>query len=209
MRLRAISLFSIAGIARLRVDSNWLNDFSDRVPLKGATARIDEVMGGMSNLVYVFDTGREDGIREPEVLRAIERVQREAERHDLLVRKAYSIVDIVKDLNQSFHDGDSAYYSIPTTARSSRSCCCSTRLPAATRWRSGPRRTSRAPTSSCGFRIAPISLTDELVQQLDRFLANDPIPGVEVQLTGIGALWLELLDYIVRARSKASSTLSR
>ena len=109
----AISLLSLLGIARLRVDSNWLDDFSDRVPLKAATTRIDEVMGGMSNLVYVFDTGREDGIRDPEVLRAIEGLQREAERHDFLVKKAYSIVDIVKDLNQSFHEGDPAYYAIP------------------------------------------------------------------------------------------------
>jgi predicted RND superfamily exporter protein len=71
----ASAVLSVLGIARLRVDSNWLDDFSDRVPLKGATARIDQVMNGLSNLVYEFDTGEEDGIREPEVLRAIEGLQ--------------------------------------------------------------------------------------------------------------------------------------
>jgi predicted RND superfamily exporter protein len=196
----AISLFSLAGIARLRVDSNWLNDFSDRVPLKGATTRIDEVMGGMSNLVYVFDTGREDGIRDPEVLRAIERVQREAEKHDFLVKKAYSIVDIVKDLNQSFHDGDPAHYAIPDD----RALVSQLLLLYET---SGGDEVEEWATTDFSranlelrLRIAPISHTDELVQQIDAYLAANPIPGVEVQLTGIGALWLELLDYIVSSQ---------
>lgn len=196
----AISLLSVAGIAQLRVDSNWLNDFSDRVPLKGATTRIDEVMGGMSNLVYVFDTGREDGIREPEVLRAIERVQRESERHEFLVKKTYSIVDIVKDLNQSFHDGDPAYHVIPDD----RALVSQLLLLYET---SGGDEVQEWATTDFSranlelrLRIAPISLTDELVQQIDAYLAANPTPGVEVELTGIGALWLELLDYIVRSQ---------
>ena len=199
-RSRRSRVFSLAGIARLRVDSNWLDDFSERVPLKGATTRIDEVMGGMSNLVYVFDTGREDGIRDPEVLRAIERVQREAERHDFLVKKAYSIVDIVKDLNQSFHEGDPAYYAIPDD----RELVSQLLLLYET---SGGDEVEEWATTDFSranlelrLRIAPISHTDELVQQLDRFLAEHPTPGVEVQLTGIGALWLELLDYIVSSQ---------
>ncbi len=196
----AISAFSLLGITRLRVDSNWLDDFSDRVPLKGATTRIDEVMGGMSNLVYVFDTGREDGIRDPEVLRAIERLQREAERHDFLVKKAYSIVDIVKDLNQSFHEGDPVYYAIPDN----RELVSQLLLLYET---SGGDEVEEWATTDFSranlelrLRIAPISHTDELVKQLDRYLADHPIAGVEVQLTGIGALWLELLDYIVSSQ---------
>jgi hypothetical protein len=196
----AISIFSVLGITRLRVDSNWLDDFSDRVPLKGATSRIDEVMGGMSNLVYVLDTGREDGIRDPEVLRGIERLQREAERHDFLVRKAYSIVDIVKDLNQSFHDGDPAFYAIPDD----RELVSQLLLLYET---SGGDEVEEWATTDFSranlelrLRIAPISHTDEFVKELDGYLADHPIPGVEVQLTGIGALWLELLDYIVSSQ---------
>jgi predicted RND superfamily exporter protein len=196
----AVSVLSLVGMARLRVDSNWLDDFSERVPLKGATSHIDEVMGGMSNLVYVFDTGREDGIRDPEVLRAIERVQREAEQHGFLVRKAYSIVDIVKDLNQSFHEGDPAYYAIPDD----RALVSQLLLLYET---SGGDEVEEWATTDFSranlelrLRIAPISHTDELVEQIDAYLAAHPIPGVEVQLTGIGALWLELLDYIVASQ---------
>ena len=169
-------MFSLAGIARLRVDSNWLDDFSERVPLKGATTRIDEVMGGMSNLVYVFDTGREDGIRDPEVLRAIERVQREAEQHDFLVKKAYSIVDIVKDLNQSFHDGDPAYYAIPDD----RALVSQLLLLYET---SGGDEVEEWATTDFSranlelrLRIAPISHTDELVQAARSLPRRPPDP---------------------------------
>jgi predicted RND superfamily exporter protein len=196
----AISVFSAIGIARLRVDSNWLDDFSDRVPLKAATTRIDEVMGGMSNLVYVFDTGVEDGIRDPEVLRAIERVQREALRHDFLVKKAYSIADIVVDLNQSFHGGDPAYRTIPDD----RALVSQLLLLYET---SGGDEVQEWATTDFSranlelrLRIAPISHTARLVEDLDRYLAEHPIPGVAVDLTGIGALWLDLLDYLVASQ---------
>jgi predicted RND superfamily exporter protein len=193
----AISLVSIAGITRLVVDTNWLDDFSDRVPLKATTSKIDEVMGGMSNLVYLFDAGKAEGIRDPAVLREIERVQRIAEGHDYLVRKAYSIVDIVKDLNQSFHDGDPAYYAIPE----SRELVSQLLLLYET---SGGDEVQEWATTDFAranlelrLRIAPISLTDQLVAEIDTELAQSPVKGAEVKLSGIGALWLELLDYIV------------
>jgi len=195
----AIAVFAVVGIARLHVDSNWLDDFSDRVPLKGDTARIDQVMNGMSNLVYVFDTGEEDGIRDPKVLRAIEELQREAERHGALVRKAYSIVDIVKDLNQSFHDGDPAYYAIPD----SRELVSQLLLLYET---SGGDQVQEWATTDFAranlelrLGIAPVSHTARLAEDLDRHLAAHPTQGLSVELTGIGALWLELLDYIVKS----------
>jgi uncharacterized protein len=196
----AIAVISAIGILRLDVDSNWLDDFSDRVPLKGDTARIDEVMNGMGgNLVYVFDTQHEDGIRDPDVLRAIERVQREAERHDL-VRKAYSIVDIVKDLNQSFHDGNPAYYVIPD----SRELVSQLLLLYETSGGDEVEEWATTDFSRANLElrlgIAPISHTADLVADLDRHLDEHRTPEIEVELTGIGALWLELLDYIVSSQ---------
>jgi hypothetical protein len=193
----AISLISVAGITRLVIDTNWLDDFSERVPLKHATARIDEVMGGMSNLVYLFDSGKSEGIRNPAVLREIERLQGVSEQHDYVVRKAYSIVDIVKDLNQSFHDGDPAYYAIPE----SRELVSQLLLLYET---SGGDEVQEWATTDFSranlelrLRIAPVSLTERLVGDIDTALASDPIEGAAVSLSGIGALWLELLDYIV------------
>ncbi len=195
-----ISVVAALGIARMEVDTNWLDDFSERVPLKAATRHIDDVMGGMSNLVYLFDTGVEDGIRNPAVLREIERLQRQAEQSPKLVRKAYSIVDIVKDLNQSFHDGDPAFYTIPD----SRELVSQLLLLYET---SGGDEVQEWATSDFSranlelrLGIEPVSQTAELVSGLDRMLAEQPIQGATVSLTGIGALWLELLDYLVQSQ---------
>ena len=56
-------------------------------------------------------------MKEPAALREMERVQMLAERHGGVVRKTYSLVDILKDLNQTFHDDDPAWY---TPAREPR-----------------------------------------------------------------------------------------
>ncbi len=196
----AVSAFALLGITRLEVDTNWLDDFSERVPLKHATARIDEVMGGMSNLVYLFDTGVEDGIREPSVLREIERLQSLSLEHSQLVKKAYSIVDIVKDLNQSFHDGDPAHYAIPE----SRALVAQLLLLYETSGGDEVREWATTDFSRANLelrlKIAPVSRTARLVEDLEREVAEQPIAGAALSLSGIGALWLELLDYIVRTQ---------
>lgn len=196
----AISIFAAIGVARLDVDTNWLDDFSERVPLKHATRKIDDVMGGMSNLVYLFDSGVEDGIRNPAFLREIERLQRLAEQNPDLVRKAYSIVDIVKDLNQAFHEGDPAYYAIPDDRELVSQLLLlyeSSGGDEVQEWATSDY--SRA-NLELRLSIEPISHTAELVSGLDEAIAAKPIEGATISLTGIGALWLELLDYMVQSQ---------
>jgi predicted RND superfamily exporter protein len=53
----ALFIFSGLGIARLRVDSNFLTDFSEEVPLRQTTAFVDNTMGGTGSFSYLFDTG--------------------------------------------------------------------------------------------------------------------------------------------------------
>jgi len=110
----AVLVFSVAGIARLNVDANWLNDFRDNLPLKQSTIYVDEIMGGVTNLVLLFDAGTPEAIKEPAALAEVERLQAWADHQDI-VRKTYSVVDILKDLNQTFHAEDRAFYSLPET----------------------------------------------------------------------------------------------
>jgi predicted RND superfamily exporter protein len=110
-----VFVFSVLGMARIRVDSNFLDDFSEDVPARQATIFVDHVMSGTNSFVYLFDTGVPDGIKEPEVLREIARLQAEADKQTSVVTKTYSIVDLLKDINQSFHDGDPEYFALPDT----------------------------------------------------------------------------------------------
>ena len=60
---------SAIGASRVVVDSNSLNDFWKDAPIRQATVRVDDEMGGVTNIVYLFDGGGEDAIRDPALRR--------------------------------------------------------------------------------------------------------------------------------------------
>jgi predicted RND superfamily exporter protein len=196
----AAFVLSVVGIGRLTVDSNWLADFSERVPLKYVTKHVDDVMGGMTNIVYLFDSGEPDGIKDPAVLREIERVEIEAAKRSDLVKKTYSLLDILKDLNQAFHEGDPAYYTLPET----RNLVAQYLLlyensggEEAEEWVSSD--FSRA-NLELRLRITETSHTAKLVEGIAAYLEKEPLEESSVSLTGIGALWLVLLDYLTASQ---------
>ncbi|MGB0620040.1 MAG: efflux RND transporter permease subunit [Myxococcota bacterium] len=196
-----LAALSIAGITRLVVDSNWLDDYSDAMPVKAATIKVDTVMGGTTNVIYIFDAGEEDGIKEPAVLREIDRLQRIGEAYDpAYVRKAYSIVDVLEDLNEAFHGGDPEYHTIPET----RELVAQYLLLYET---SGGEEAEELVTSdyqraSLEFRLAMASgqKTADFIDTLDAALEEYPTTQSQVSLTGIGALWVKMMDYIVTSQ---------
>lgn len=195
-----VFVVSIAGISQLVVDSNWIDDFSDRMPIKAVTEKVDDVMGGVTNVIYLFDSGQEDGVKEPVFLREIERVQAIGEAQSGFVRKSYSILDILKDLNQAFHDGDPAYYRIPK----SRELVAQYLLLYES---SGGEEVEELVSfdyrrASLEFRLKAtmVSETAALTERIDTSLVESPLDASEVSLTGIGALWLKLLEYIVSSQ---------
>ncbi len=192
----ALFVFSALGIARLRVDSNFLNELSDRVPIKRTTEFVDETMGGVGSIVYLFDAGEPDGIKEPAVLREIERLQAEADQKGFLVMKTYSIVDVLKDINQSFHDGDRAHHVVPDTRELVAQYLLLYEM-------SGGAEVDEYVSSDYSranlelrVKLKETSFYQRLVDDLDSYLYKRPLRASSVSLTGMGALWLKLQDYI-------------
>jgi predicted RND superfamily exporter protein len=188
------------GITRLVVDSNWLDDFSERVPLKSITQRIDDVMGGVTNVIYLFDSGEPDGIKEPAVLREMERVQQLGEAHGQLVRKSYSIVDILKDLNQAFHGGDPAFHAIPESRELVAQYLLVYEMSGGEEAEEYVSPDYRRASLELRLKLAMTSETAELVDSVNTELERIPLENSSVSLTGIGALWIKLLDYIVSSQ---------
>lgn len=196
----ALLVVSVLGVMRLRVDSNFLTDFSEEVPIRQTTLFVDEVMGGTNSFVYLFDAGAPDGIKEPAVLREIERLQAEAATQTDLVKKTYSIVDILKDFNQSFHEGDPDYYRLPETRELVSQYLLLYE-------NSGGEEVEEY--VSRGFSRASLELrckwsdTSRLVrmaEELDAYLQAHPLEASTASITGIGALWLRLQEYITQSQ---------
>ncbi|MBW2419445.1 MAG: MMPL family transporter, partial [Deltaproteobacteria bacterium] len=194
-----VLVFSVVGITQLVADSNWLNDFSDRMPIKHTTIKVDEVMGGVTNVILLFDAGEPEAIKEPAALREIERIQAWSSQQDI-VRKTYSIVDILTDLNQSFHADDPAWYRLPET----RDLVAQYLLLYET---AGGSETDDYVSSDyqrasleLRLKLDMTSKTADLLEGLEAEIAKQPLEATQMTVTGMGALWVILLDYIVASQ---------
>jgi hypothetical protein len=174
-----------------------MNDFSDRVPLKHATLHIDAVMGGTQNLIYLFDSGKPDGIKDPALLRAMEDLQEAASRFPQVVRKSYSIADILKDLNQEFHGGDPAFYRIPESRELVAQYLLLYEISGGAEAQDYATGDYARANLELRTAVVDTSKVAEVAEAMEAHLEANPPEGIRVSATGIGALWLQLLDHIV------------
>jgi predicted RND superfamily exporter protein len=170
------------------------------MPIKANTEHVDEVMGGTTNLIYLFDSGEPEGIKEPAVLREIERVAAYADLQKPLVRKTYSIVDILKDLNQAFHEDDPAYYRLPETRELVAQYLILYETSGGEEAEKYVSSDYRRASLELRLKLAPTSHIAELAAGIDALLAAEPLEASTIEMTGIGALWLKLMDYIVSSQ---------
>jgi len=86
------------GATQVKIDSNLVELYSDDVPIVQAYDIVDDNMMGTGNMVIVVDTARSDGIMDPDVLTAMDRLQNkiEANYSDYIIR-TNSLSDLVKD----------------------------------------------------------------------------------------------------------------
>jgi len=191
---------ALAGIRRLDVESNFLAEFGAKVPIRGTTSLVDSVMGGSLTFSYLFDAGQADGIKDPAILREIERLQAEAERQTDMVRKTYSIVDFLKDINKTFHDDDPAFYAIPDTRELVAQYLLLYEMSGgeeANDYMSNDYSRARLEIRS---PLVDSSRMSSLVERLEGYLRREPVENTRATLTGMGALWLKLMTYLTESQ---------
>ena len=196
----AIFVFSAFGIARLEVDSNFLDEFSDRVPVKRTTQFVDETMGGTGSLVYLFDTKVSDGIKQPEVLREIERLQAVAAEQNFLVMKTYSILDVLKDINQSFHAGEPSYHVVPDTRELIAQYLLLYEMSGGAEVEDYVSSDYSRTSLELRIKLKETSYIEELTDRMDSYLGDQPLRESTLSMTGMGALWLKLQNYLTSSQ---------
>jgi hypothetical protein len=106
------------GLTNVRFSHKPIEWFPEHLPVRIASDLLDEALGGTRTIEVMVDTGRENGLHDPEVLGRIERAMRFSESLEqgaLNVGKAVSIVDVVKETNQALNGNDPADYVIPSS----------------------------------------------------------------------------------------------
>lgn len=98
----------------VRSDFNLAENFRERSPIRKADMILNEHFGGTSSYHVVIQGNKADDMKDPAVLKEMERLQGELKGLDG-VGKVVSIADFIKRMNQAMHDGDPAFYTIPET----------------------------------------------------------------------------------------------
>ncbi|MDH5751784.1 MAG: efflux RND transporter permease subunit, partial [Deltaproteobacteria bacterium] len=114
----AVSVTAALGLPRLHFAHNTLSWFGENMPLRQSTELIDSRMKGSLSLEVLVDTGRENGLYEPETLRRLEALGAFAGNFRdssgrAFVGKTNSIADVVKEINMALNSNDPAHYTLP------------------------------------------------------------------------------------------------
>ncbi len=111
-----ILVLSVVGTSWIRFSHHILGWFPETNEIRMATEKIDHEMRGTLNLEIVIDTGKENGLYEPDLLNRLENAAtyvQSLEYQDVFVGKAWSLTTILKEINQALNENRPAYYAIP------------------------------------------------------------------------------------------------
>lgn len=109
-----ITLFSLYSIQHIRVDTNILNYFKDSAWVNKDIRYFDEHFSGVANLEIIIDTDEMGGVKNPDVLQRADALQAFVE-SVAETGNANSVMDFYKQINQSLHEDNKAYFELPST----------------------------------------------------------------------------------------------
>lgn len=109
-----LAIFAI-GIPFMPIDSSTSAFLGSHHPAVEGMNVMETYFSGSEQVVIEIDTGRRNGLKEPAVLE--EMMALEDYLIEIGVRKTTSITNVVRDLNEKFHENDEAYDVIPEDRR--------------------------------------------------------------------------------------------
>jgi predicted RND superfamily exporter protein len=160
-------------------------------PYNAAHARIQEVFGGVEQLMIVVERRSEKNVVvEPEAVRAIEKFQRYMER-DPLVGASFSFVDILAVVNASLHEMEPKWEVLPQSSRQANILIGT--------YFSGTSYNESNRVIDSRYRAAPIRFycadhqgenVRRLLKRASEFIQANPVESVQFRLAGglIGVL---------------------
>ena len=112
-----IAAGSFAGALRVTFSNDVLGWLSPHDPLHAATLLIDEELRGSVTLEVLVDTGRQNGVKDPDFLNSLEQLEGSIGRLTrgdyLYVGKTIAITDVVREIHKALNENRSEFYSIP------------------------------------------------------------------------------------------------
>ncbi|MCB2181075.1 MAG: MMPL family transporter [Desulfobulbaceae bacterium] len=109
-------IVAISGAAKLRFEHNALKWFPSDSHIRLATEKIDREMRGTVSFDVVIDTGKVDGLYDPDFINALEASIVKFgnyDTEDLFVGKVLGLTTVLKETNRALHGNDQNFYVLP------------------------------------------------------------------------------------------------
>jgi predicted RND superfamily exporter protein len=202
-----VAVVAVLGTLRLKADYYYLGLFSEEMPLRQDYAAIDSVFKGTYSVEVLVKAQEEEGVKSPEILRKMAELQAHLESaHADLGTKTYSLVDVIREINQSLHQGDSAYYTLPETREEIAQALLLFEL-------SGDDELEDLVTADyeearvrVGVRNLPFSRYEHLFADIESYVAENFASGPdepEITVTGLVPLWAAIHRYVGESQVRA------
>jgi len=107
-----ITVLALIGASKLKVNTDFISYFKENTEIRKRSADAHEVLSGVINFFTVIETGEQDKVKDPSVLKHISDLQGYLEtlgRFD----KSTSLADYIKIMNREMNGGDPSFTTIP------------------------------------------------------------------------------------------------
>ncbi len=111
-----IITLSIIYIPKIKFSHDVLRWFPEDNPIRIATEKINKEMRGTVNISAIIDTGKENGLYDPDLLKRLDATTTYLETLEvdtIFVGKAWSITTILKESNKALNENRKEFYTIP------------------------------------------------------------------------------------------------
>jgi uncharacterized protein len=108
-----ITALSIWGMTRVWIDSSFLSQFEKNSEIVQTDNYINQKFGGTSTLNVILDSDEPDAFKDPEILKAMERLQADVDKNLEMVGNSFALSDYLKRMNMVMNADDQNFNIIP------------------------------------------------------------------------------------------------
>lgn len=109
----AIILFCGIGTAYVKVDTDFIKQFSDESKIRQDVTFIEKNLGGTIALETIINSKKSGGINDPKFLKLVDRFSSEFKKRFPAITSNHSIVNVIKKYEMLMHGGKKSFYKIP------------------------------------------------------------------------------------------------
>jgi len=104
--------FFLLGIPKITTEANLVQYIGKNNPAVQGINVVEDEFGGSTRLMVVVDTGKKDGIKEPEALKKMMEIENYLNSFKY-ISNSFSLANFTCEINQILNGGDPIYYTIP------------------------------------------------------------------------------------------------